>query len=31
VAVIDRCEPNLELVESVLIDGGYTASPSPTL
>jgi len=26
-AVIDRCKPNLELVESVLVDGGYTGQP----
>jgi transposase len=24
---IDRCKPNLELVESVLVDGGYTGQP----
>jgi transposase len=24
---IDRCRPNLELVESVLVDGGYTGQP----
>jgi transposase len=24
---IDRCKPNLELVESVLVDGGYTGEP----
>jgi transposase len=26
-AAIDRCKPNLELVESVLVDGGYTGQP----
>jgi len=25
--VIDRCKPNLERVESVLADGGYTGQP----
>jgi transposase len=24
---IDRCKPNLELVENVLVDGGYTGQP----
>jgi transposase len=24
---VDRCKPNLELVESVLVDGGYTGQP----
>jgi len=24
---IDRCKPHLELVESVLVDGGYTGQP----
>jgi transposase len=24
---IDRCRPNLELVEGVLVDGGYTGQP----
>jgi transposase len=24
---IDRCRPNLERVESVLVDGGYTGQP----
>ena len=24
---MDRCKPNLELVESVLVDGGYTGQP----
>jgi transposase len=26
-AAIDRCKPNLELVESLLADGGYTGQP----
>jgi transposase len=26
-AAIDRCKPNLERVESVLVDGGYTGEP----
>jgi transposase len=26
-AAIDRCKPNLESVESVLVDGGYTDAP----
>ena len=26
-AAIDRCKPNLESVESVLVDGGYTGEP----
>ena len=26
-AAMDRCKPNLELVESVLVDGGYTGQP----
>jgi transposase len=26
-AAIDRCKPNLERVESVLVDGGYTGQP----
>jgi transposase len=26
-AAIDRCRPNLERVESVLVDGGYTGQP----
>ena len=26
-AAMDRCKPNLESVESVLVDGGYTGSP----
>jgi transposase len=26
-AAIDRCKPNLESVESVLVDGGYTGQP----
>lgn len=24
---IDRCKPNLELIESLLVDGGYTGQP----
>ncbi len=24
---IDRCKPNLEMVKSVLVDGGYTGQP----
>jgi transposase len=24
---IDRCRPNLERIESVLVDGGYTGQP----
>ena len=27
IAAIDRCKPNLELVESLLADGGYTGQP----
>ena len=27
VQAIDRCKPNLERVESVLVDGGYTGQP----
>jgi transposase len=27
VQAIERCKPNLELVESVLVDGGYTGQP----
>jgi transposase len=26
-AAIDRCQPNLERVESVLVDGGYSGQP----
>ena len=26
-AAIDRCKPNLESVQSVLVDGGYTGEP----
>ena len=26
-AAIDRCRPNLELVQSVLVDGAYTGEP----
>ena len=26
-AAIDRCKPNLERVESVLVDGGYSGQP----
>jgi len=26
-AAMDRCKPNLESVESVLVDGGYTGEP----
>jgi transposase len=26
-AAIDRCKPNLQSVESVLVDGGYTGQP----
>jgi IS5 family transposase len=26
-AAIDRCKPNLELVERLLADGGYTGQP----
>ena len=29
-AAIDRCKPNLERVESLLADGGYTGEPWPT-
>ena len=27
VQAIERCKPNLELVDSVLVDGGYTGQP----
>ena len=29
-AAIDRCKPNLERVESLLVNGGYTGEPWPT-